>query len=222
MIFLILLKVIKKKIKISERRRREIEKEKEEGKKIKVDDGKRIPLFESNDKISIEELDKLIQMPHKINLSDYNVSSSSSYLSESLNQRNLKEMIEYHERNIYSKNEESDNSISRGQAISEDDEYSDSLNKGKDDLNIRNRTGLDLLMVKNFNERLPEQIIGNNNLSNIEDNDEESESFNQENKNIVDIDNNSRLKKYNLYESEEFNNFKNNYMNQLNKNNNNQ
>ena len=211
-----------KKIKISERRRREIEKEKEEGKKIKVDDGKRIPLFESNDKISIEELDKLIQMPHKINLSDYNVSSSSSYLSESLNQRNLKEMIEYHERNIYSKNEESDNSISRGQAISEDDEYSDSLNKGKDDLNIRNRTGLDLLMVKNFNERLPEQIIGNNNLSNIEDNDEESESFNQENKNIVDIDNNSRLKKYNLYESEEFNNFKNNFMNQLNKNNNNQ
>ena len=211
-----------KNIKISERRRREIEKEKEEGKKIKVDDGKRIPLFESNDKISIEELDKLIQMPHKINLSDYNVSSSSSYLSESLNQRNLKEMIEYHERNIYSKNEESDNSISRGQAISEDDEYSDSLNKGKDDLNIRNRTGLDLLMVKNFNERLPEQIIGNNNLSNIEDNDEESESFNQENKNIVDIDNNSRLKKYNLYESEEFNNFKNNFMNQLNKNNNNQ
>ena len=134
----------------------------------------------------------------------------------------LKEMIEYHERNIYSKNEESDNSISRGQAISEDDEYSDSLNKGKDDLNIRNRTGLDLLMVKNFNERLPEQIIGNNYLSNIEDNDEESESFNQENKNIVDIDNNSRLKKYNLYESEEFNNFKNNFMNQFNKNNNNQ
>ena len=214
-----------KKIKISERRKREIEREKEEGKKIEVDDGKRIPLFESNDKISIEELDKIIQMPHKINLSDYNVSSSSSYLSESLNQRNLKEMIEYHERNIFSKEEESDNSISRGQAISEDNEYSDSLHKGNDGLNIRNRTGLDLLMVKNFNERLPEQIIGNNDLSNSDDNDdndEESESFNQDNKNIVDIDNKSRLKQYNLYESEEFNKFKNNFMNQLNKNNNNQ
>ena len=207
-------------IKISERRRREIEKEKEEGKKIKVDDGKRIPLFESNDKISIEELDKLIQMPHKINLNDYNVSSSSSYLSESLNQRNLKEMIEYQEKNIFSQNEESDNSISRGQAISEDNEY-DSVNKEKNDLNIRNRTGLDLLMVKNFNERIPQQIIGNNDLSNIDDNDDESESFGQENKNIVDIDNNSRLKKYNLYESEEFNNFKNNFINQLNKKNNN-
>ena len=215
------IQVSQKKIKISERRKREIEKEKEEGKKISFDDGKRIPLFESNDKISIEELDKLIQMPHKINLNDYNVSSSSSYLSESLNQRNLKEMIEYQEKNIFSQNEESDNSISRGQAISEDNEY-DSVNKEKNDLNIRNRTGLDLLMVKNFNERIPQQIIGNNDLSNIDDNDDESESFGQENKNIVDIDNNSRLKKYNLYESEEFNNFKNNFMNQFNKNNNNQ
>ena len=167
------IQVSQKKIKISERRKREIEKEKEEGKKIAFDDGKRIPLFESNDKISIEELDKLIQMPHKINLNDYNVSSSSSYLSESLNQRNLKEMIEYQERNIFSQNEESDNSISRGQAISEDNEYSDSLHKGNDGLNVRNRTGLDLLMVKNFNERLPEQIIGNNDLSNSDDSDDE-------------------------------------------------
>ena len=130
-------------------------------------------------------------------------------------------MIEYQEKNIFSQNEESDNSISRGQAISEDNEY-DSVNKEKNDLNIRNRTGLDLLMVKNFNERIPQQIIGNNDLSNIDDNDDESESFGQENKNIVDIDNNSRLKKYNLYESEEFNNFKNNFINQLNKKNNNQ
>ena len=103
-----------KKNKISERRKREIEKEKEEGKKIIIDDGKRIPLFESTDKISIEELDKIIQMPHKINLSDYNVSNSSSYLSESLNQKNLNQILEYHEKNFYTQKEESDNSISRG------------------------------------------------------------------------------------------------------------
>ena len=188
-------------IKISERRRREIEKEKEEGKKIKVDDSKRIPLFESTDKISIEELDKIIQMPHKINLSEYNVSNSSSYLSESLNQRNLNQMLEYHEKNIYSQKEESDNSISRGQAISDENDDSKSFNKGQYDYNIRNRTGLDLLMLKNFNERIPEQILKDK--INDNENSENSNSFFNDNNEMVDIDNKERLKKLDLYKSEE-------------------
>ena len=203
-------------IKISERRRREIEKEKEEGKKIKVDYGKRIPLFESTDKISIEELDKIIQMPHKINLSEYNVSNSSSYLSESLNQRNLNQMLEYHEKNIYSQKEESDNSISRGQAISDENDDSKSFNKGQYDYNIRNRTGLDLLMLKNFNERIPEQILKDK--INDNENSENSNSFFNDNNEMVDIDNKERLKKLDLYKSEEYKQFKN-FMNQYNNNN---
>ena len=203
-------------IKISERRRREIEKEKEEGKKIKVDDGKRIPLFESTDKISIEELDKIIQMPHKINLSEYNVSNSSSYLSESLNQRNLNQMLEYHEKNIYSQKEESDNSISRGQAISDENDDSKSFNKGQYDYNNRNRTGLDLLMLKNFNERIPEQILKDK--INDNENSENSNSFFNDNNEMVDIDNKERLKKLDLYKSEEYKQFKN-FMNQYNNNN---
>jgi hypothetical protein len=209
-----------KKIKISERRKREIEKEKEEGKKIKIDDGKRIPLFESTDKISIEELDKLIQMPHKINLSDYNVSNSSSYLSESLNQKNLNQILEYHEKNIYSQNEESDNSISRGQALSDENDESNSFNRGKYDYNTKNRTGLDLLMIKNFNERLPEQILKDK--INYSDNSEISNSFFNDNDEVVDIDNKERLKMLNLYKSEEYNQFKNNFINQVYNNNNNQ
>ena len=209
-----------KKIKISERRKREIEKEKEEGKKIIIDDGKRIPLFESTDKISIEELDKIIQMPHKINLSDYNVSNSSSYLSESLNQKNLNQILEYHEKNFYTQKEESDNSISRGQALSDDNDESNSFNKGKYDYNIKNRTGLDLLMIKNFNERLPQQILKDR--INDNENSENSNSFFNDNNELVDIDNKERLKMLDLYKSEEYNNFKNNFINQVYNNNNNQ
>ena len=210
-------------IKISERKKREIEKEKEEGKK----EGKKIPLFEKEDKLSINELDQLFQMPHKINLSEYNVSSSSSYLSESLNQKNynLKEMLEIHERNIYSnEKEDSINSISKGQAISEDNEYDNSsfikknnINKGNE-YNIRNRTGLDLLMLKNYNERIPQQILGN--ISGINDNNDYSvsESFKDDNQEVVDINDNNRLRQLGLYQSEEFRNFENN-LNQFNNNN---
>ena len=159
-------------------------------------------------------------MPHKINLSDYNVSNSSSYLSESLNQKNLNQILEYHEKNIYSQNEESDNSISRGQALSDENDESNSFNRGKYDYNTKNRTGLDLLMIKNFNERLPEQILKDK--INDSDNSEISNSFFNDNDEVVDIDNKERLKMLNLYKSEEYNQFKNNFINQVYNNNNNQ
>ena len=211
-----------KRIKISERRRREIEKEKEEGKDIKIEEGKRILLFESNDKISFDELDKNIEFPNKINLNDYNVSSSSSYLSNSLNEKtlNLREFIEYHEKTIFSKNIESDNSISKGQALSEnnDEENNNNLNKDNkiddNDLNIKNRTPLDLLFVKNFNENISKKIFEQKFNESEDDKSEESNE-------IVDLNNKIRLKNLNLYESEEYNNFKNNFIDQIKKNNNN-
>ena len=210
-----------KRIKISERRRREIEKEKEEGKDIKIEEGKRILLFESNDKISFDELDKNIEFPNKINLNDYNVSSSSSYLSNSLNEKtlNLRELIEYHEKTVFTKNIESDNSISKGQALSEnnDEENNNNLNKDNkiddNDLNIKNRTPLDLLFVKNFNENISKKIFDQKFNESEDDKSEESNE-------IVDLNNKIRLKNLNLYESEEYNNFKNNFINQIKKNNN--
>ena len=210
-----------KRIKISERRRREIEKEKEEGKDIKIEEGKRILLFESNDKISFDELDKNIEFPNKINLNDYNVSSSSSYLSNSLNEKtlNLRELIEYHEKTVFTKNIESDNSISKGQALSEnnDEENNNNLNKDNkiddNDLNNKNRTPLDLLFVKNFNENISKKIFDQKFNESEDDKSEESNE-------IVDLNNKIRLKNLNLYESEEYNNFKNNFINQIKKNNN--
>ena len=211
-----------KRIKISERRRREIEKEKEEGKDIKIEEGKRILLFESNDKISFDELDKNIEFPNKINLNDYNVSSSSSYLSNSLNEKtlNLRELIEYHEKTVFTKNIESDNSISKGQALSEnnDEENNNNLNKDNkiddNDLNNKNRTPLDLLFVKNFNENISKKIFEQKFNESEDDKSEESNE-------IVDLNNKIRLKNLNLYESEEYNNFKNNFIDQIKKNNNN-
>ena len=211
-----------KRIKISERRRREIEKEKEEGKDIKIEEGKRILLFESNDKISFDELDKNIEFPNKINLNDYNVSSSSSYLSNSLNEKtlNLRELIEYHEKTVFTKNIESDNSISKGQALSEnnDEENNNNLNKDNkiddNDLNNKNRTPLDLLFVKNFNENISKKIFDQKFNESEDDKSEESNE-------IVDLNNKIRLKNLNLYESEEYNNFKNNFIDQIKKNNNN-
>ena len=125
-------------------------------------------------------------------------------------------MLEYHEKNIYSQKEESDNSISRGQAISDENDDSKSFNKGQYDYNIRNRTGLDLLMLKNFNERIPEQILKDK--INDNENSENSNSFFNDNNEMVDIDNKERLKKLDLYKSEEYKQFKN-FMNQYNNNN---
>lgn len=100
----------------------------------------------------------------------------------------------------------------------------DSLNiKANDKILEKNRTGLDLLMVKNFNENIPEQIMYNN-ISNIEENNNNesfSNSFINDNNEIIDINNNNRLKMLQLYESKEYQIFKNNFINEINKNYNN-
>lgn len=180
-------------------------------------DAKPIPLFENDTKLSIKELDKMILMPHKINLNEYEISNTSSYISES-------HKIKQEELNIQIQSEKKineSNSLSRGQVTSEyeNDEI-------ESEINVKNRTGLDLLVLKNFNENLPHHIIDNNNnnvsqIEQVEEYDEMSSSFgnsfNNNAREVVDINNNARLKLLQLYESKEYNEFKNNFFNNLNK-----
>ena len=187
--------------------------------KVKDEDNN---IFNNDQKLSIDDLDKLIQMPHKINLSEYDISKSSSYMSNDLNKNEIFDNLNINisiNKNINKKTtfDESDNSLSRGQIVD------DSLNINNEKILEKNRTGLDLLMVKNFNENLPEQIM-NNNISNIEENvnnESFSNSFINDNNEIIDINNNNRLKMLQLYESKEYQNFKNNFINEINKNYNN-
>lgn len=180
-------------------------------------DAKPIPLFENETKLSIEELDKMILMPHKINLNEYEISNTSSYISES-------HKTKQEELNIQAQSEKKvneSNSLSRGQVTSEyeNEEF-------ESETNVKNRTGLDLLVLKNFNENLPHHIIenSNNNVSQIDQVEEYDEmsssfgnSFNNNAREVVDINNNERLKLLQLYESKEYNEFKNNFFNNLNK-----
>ena len=130
-------------------------------------------IFDENNKIKIEELDEIIRMPHKINLDEYDVSQTSSYVSDVNN--NTYNMIKFSEEHIIQNeiNEsEDDDSISKGQDVSED-EYDEKGNyKGNKKYN-KNRTGLDLLMLKNFNENLPKQIYNIQHYKNLGYNKEE-------------------------------------------------
>ena len=149
-------------------------------------DGNQI-LDESN-KIKIEDLDELIRMPHKINLKEYEISQTSSYVSESQmidinNQNNIN--INIHKNKNINLNEESENddSLSRGQIVNE------SMSAKDENIKNKNRTGLDLLLLKNYNENLPNQInLMNNYKYKYENNfDDDSDKFNNninQNKNI--------------------------------------
>lgn len=156
--------------------------------------------FESTKQIPIEELDKLIEMPHDINLKDYDISNTSSYVSV---RETKEEFIKGVHQIDVDKYKDESNSLSRGQV----DDNSSSLNNS-----IRNRTPLDLLMLKAYNENLPEQII-NSNVSQIEkveydDDDDNGSEEDDEVNEIVDINSNERLKMLQLYESNEYNEFK--------------
>ena len=160
-------------------------------------DGNNI-LDESN-KIKIEDLDELIRMPHKINLKEYEISQTSSYVSESQiidinNQNNIN--INIHKNKNINLNEESedDNSLSKGQIVNE------SMSVNDENKINKNRTGLDLLLLKNYNENLPNQINLMNNYklkyeNDIDDNSYKFNNINNQNKNInlnvFNVDNNN-------------------------------
>ena len=148
----------------------------------------KIDMFDVNQNIKMEELDEIIRMPHKINLDEYEVSQTSSYLSESIQRNNLnmnnnnqinikrinKNIDENYNNEInYNKNDKNDNSISKGEIVSnngnssQNDDYNDNenynnnLNQINNINNINdkgNKTGLDLLNLKNLNEQIQDQL----------------------------------------------------------------
>ena len=111
-------------------------------------------------------------MPHKINLEEYEVSQTSSYISDA-KINNTYDMIKYSEQHIIQHEiEESnndDNSISKGQDISDSDiDEKGNLKKNRNYNNVnKNKTGLDLLLLKQYNENLPKHIQNIQNSENL-------------------------------------------------------
>ena len=160
----------------------EVKPKEEEKKEIQIN-----PL-DINKNVEMEELDNIIRMPHKINLAEYEVSQTSSYLSESLqnnnfnfnnnNQINIKKVnINIEENEYNSLNDETkidnnnniNNSRSNGEIESNNENSSqnnDIINNNINNININqiqnnninSKNGIDLLTIKNANEQLQNNI----------------------------------------------------------------
>ena len=160
----------------------EVKPKEEEKKEIQIN-----PL-DINKNVEMEELDNIIRMPHKINLAEYEVSQTSSYLSESLqnnnfnfnnnNQINIKKVnINIAENEYNSINDETkmdnnnniNNSRSNGEIESNNENSSqnnDIINNNINNININqiqnnninSKNGIDLLTIKNANEQLQNNI----------------------------------------------------------------
>ena len=160
----------------------EVKPKEEEKKEIQIN-----PL-DINKNVEMEELDNIIRMPHKINLAEYEVSQTSSYLSESLqnnnfnfnnnNQVNIKKVnINIEENEYNSLNDETkmdnnnniNNSRSNGEIESNNENSSqnnDIINNNINNININqiqnnninSKNGIDLLTIKNANEQLQNNI----------------------------------------------------------------
>ena len=223
-----------------------------------------INVFEDNKQIGIDELEKIIPNPRDI-LKKYDENSSNTCscigdislkddnnlkkpdISLEINKINIKENRFINENNINLNNNniienQIDNSISKGEVRSDYSEEDIKIEKNKyfrTDNNFynKNKTGNDLLFIKNYNENLPDNYYYNN-LQNINNNnnnlEEEDESLknkyynkmNNYNSNIninnnkfkININNNKDLEKNNFYEKEEYDNFKNNFLEKMNNN----
>ena len=160
----------------------DIKPKEEEKKEIQIN-----PL-DINKNVEMDELDNIIRMPHKINLAEYEVSQTSSYLSESLqnnnfnfnnnNQINIKKVnINIEENEYNSINDETkidnnnniNNSKSNGEIDSNDGNSSqnnDIINNNNNNIdinqikniNLNSKNGIDLLTIKNTNEQLQNNI----------------------------------------------------------------
>ena len=173
-------------------------------------EAKPIPLFDDDNNINIDQLDTLIEMPHHIDLNQYEISNTSSYISEQ--HKNLSSIVVND-----NKKENESNSLSKGQIESE---FDDDMSIRNENNQIRNRTGQDLLLLKNFNENLPMMInIDNNNNDISSISSSFGNSFEHNAREVIDINNNAKLKKLQLYESKEFNDFKSKFLNNINNNN---
>ena len=134
----------------------------------------KINIFDINQNLKMEELDEKIRMPHKINLAEYEVSQTSSYLSESLQKNNFNmnsnNLINYNkininvdenynnEININQNNDNIENSKSEGEISNNDNDNSSQNDDYIPNRNNNNKTGIDLLKIKHLNEQIPNQI----------------------------------------------------------------
>ena len=201
-----------------------------------------INIFDENNKIGTEELDKMIPAPRNLNANMYDdYSDTSSFLCESIRNKNdmpqginkninitkvnISESKLFYENNANNNinNNIVDNSISKGEVRSESEEeslFENNINNNnnqylyKTDNNFynknknRNKTGYDLLMLKYYNENLPDNYYYNN-INNVNDN-------NNNNRPEINMNNNKLLKEYNLYGSDEYNSFKNKFQEKMN------
>ena len=99
----------------------------------------KIDIFDENQNKNMEELDEMIKLPHQINLDEYEVSHTSSYLSESIQRNNLNNnnlnQINYNYKKININVDENYNY--NNNEMSQYDENNDSRSKGE----IRSNNG---------------------------------------------------------------------------------
>ena len=154
----------------------------------------KIDIFNNYQNINIEELDEKIRMPHKINLDEYEVSQTNSYIGESFQKNNLysninnqinisktniniNENYNSNEENLIRNNENLENSKSEGQITDNDNSSEENLEQNYGFKNNKNYRGIDLKKIKDLNEQIPNQINilqgnkfesnNNNNIVNI-------------------------------------------------------
>ena len=202
-----------------------------------------INVFENSKQVDLEELEEKIPNPRDILRNfDAGISNSNSIINESQISKNdeikrpnknieitnikINDNRLYYENNnnMNNMNFKIDNSISNGEIRSDNEESEEFVNEYskvpyKTDNNFfnKNKTGKDLLLVKNYNENLPGNYKLNKILNNINNND----NYENKDKNKFpnyNINNNEDLKKYGLYGSEEYNNFKNHFQEKMNNN----
>ena len=188
-----------------------IKQKEEERKEDKID------ILDINQNIKNEELDDMIRMPHKINLAEYEVSQTSSYLSESLqnnnfnfnnnnNQININKIKmniqEYEYNSQIDENKNNNNNINNSKSIGEiesDNENSSQKNDNnkinnnmnKNLNNVGNKNDINLLNIKIANEKLQNNInILENNQNNNKYNDFMNFLNNNENQNNNKINSN--------------------------------
>ena len=188
-----------------------IKQKEEERKEDKID------ILDINQNIKNEELDDMIRMPHKINLAEYEVSQTSSYLSESLqnnnfnfnnnnNQININKIKmniqEYEYNSEIDENKNNNNNINNSKSIGEiesDNENSSQKNDNnkinnnmnKNLNNVGNKNDINLLNIKIANAKLQDNInILENNQNNNKYNDFMNFLNNNENQNNNKINSN--------------------------------
>ena len=152
---------------------------------------------------------------------DINMNINNQIEIKNINIKKNQFLNQYNDKNINYNNKinQNENSLSEGEVLTNPQDSSDfdinQNNKYKTANNFmpnydnKNRTGNDLLILKNYNENLPNI---NSNLNNINYNN------NIDNNEEININNNKMLEKLNMFDSSEYNGFKNQFLKNMNNN----